>query len=53
MIMETQRLKETRGLLAEVDIMGNETILIEIGDQRIRIEIQEEVEGPEPPVLAT
>ena len=51
MIMENQRLKEAKGLLAEVDIMGNETILIQIGDQRIRIEIQEEVRGSELLVL--
>ena len=45
MIMESRRITDAKGLLAEVDIMGNETILIEIGDQRIRIEMQEEVGG--------
>ena len=47
MIMENQRITEAKELLAEVDFMGNETIQIEIGDQRIRIEIQEEVGGSE------
>ena len=50
MIMENLR-TEAKGLLAEVDIMGNETILIEIGGQRIRIEMQEEVGGSELLVL--
>ena len=45
MIMENQRIPEAKGLLDEVDIMRNETVLIEIGDQRIRIDIQEEVGG--------
>ena len=45
MIMENQRISEAKGFLAEVVIKGNETILIEIGDHRIRIEMQEEVGG--------
>ena len=45
MIMENQRITEAKGLLTDVEIMANETILIEIGDQRIRVEIQEEVGG--------
>ena len=51
MIMENQRIPEAKGLLDEVDIMRNETVLIEIGDQRIRIEIQVEVGGSELLVL--
>ena len=51
MIMENQRITEANLLLAEVDIMANQTILIEIGDQRIRIEIQVEVGGSELLVL--
>ena len=47
MIMVNQRITEAKGLLVVVDIMGNETIRIEIGDQRIRIEMQEEVGGLE------
>ena len=47
MIMENRRIPGVKRYLAEVDIMGNETILIEIGGQRNRIEIQEEVGGLE------
>ena len=43
--MENQRITGAKRYLVEVDIMGNETILIEIGDQRIRIDTQEEVGG--------
>ena len=51
MILENQRITEAKELLAEVDIMEIETIQIEIGDQRIRIEIQEEVRGSDLLVL--